>query len=120
MPLGGDHVQSMLRGADHSGQALPCCFLGAGEIYDQAVAPCSGHGAGRVDISKEIRRTMRVRDGEPPQTALINWQKFCFAMDDLAKRHGWEQYIGIGSAGKLLSLFLLASANAQGAVPYFS
>lgn len=93
MPLGGDHVQSILRGTDHSGQVLPCCFLGDGAIYGQAVAPCSGHGAERVAISKEIRRTMRVRDGEPPQMALINWQKFCFAMDDLAKRQGRKYYI---------------------------
>ena len=45
---------------------------------------------GRVVIPKEIRRTMRIREGDPSQTTLRKWQKFCFAMDDLAKRQGWK------------------------------
>ncbi|OKZ97751.1 MAG: stage V sporulation protein T [Clostridiales bacterium 42_27] len=44
---------------------------------------------GRVTIPKEIRRTMRVREGDPLQTTLTRWEQFCFAMDDLAKRQGW-------------------------------
>ena len=45
---------------------------------------------GRVVIPKEIRRTLRIRDGDPSQTTLKKWQVFCFAMLDLAKRMGWE------------------------------
>ena len=45
---------------------------------------------GRVVIPKEIRRTMRIREGDPSQTTLKKWQVFCFAMLDLAKRMGWE------------------------------
>ena len=45
---------------------------------------------GRVVIPKEIRRTMRIREGDPLQTALTRWERFCFAMDDLAKRNGWK------------------------------
>ena len=45
---------------------------------------------GRVVIPKEIRRTMRIREGDPSQTTLEPWQRFCFAMMDLAKRQGWE------------------------------
>ena len=45
---------------------------------------------GRVVIPKEIRRTMRIREGDPLQTALTRWEAFCFAMDDLAKRNGWK------------------------------
>ena len=48
---------------------------------------------GRVVIPKEIRRTLRIREGDPLQTALTRWERFCFAMDDLAKRNGWKQYI---------------------------
>ena len=44
---------------------------------------------GRVVIPKEIRRTMRIREGDPLLTTLENWQKFCFGMLDLAKRQGW-------------------------------
>ena len=44
---------------------------------------------GRVVIPKEIRRTMRIREGDPSQTTLEPWQRFCFAMMDLAKRQGW-------------------------------
>ncbi len=45
---------------------------------------------GRIVIPKEIRRTMRIREGDPSQITLNKWQKFCFAMLDLAKRSGWE------------------------------
>ena len=45
---------------------------------------------GRVVIPKEIRRTMRIREGDPSLMTLANWQKFCFGMLDLAKRQGWK------------------------------
>ena len=45
---------------------------------------------GRVVIPKEIRRTLRIREGDPLETALTQWERFCFAMDDLAKRNGWK------------------------------
>ena len=45
---------------------------------------------GRVVIPKEIRRTLRIREGDPLQTALTWWERFCIAMDDLAKRNGWS------------------------------
>ena len=41
---------------------------------------------GRVVIPKEIRRTMRIREGDPLQMTLSPWEKFCFAMLDLSKR----------------------------------
>ena len=44
---------------------------------------------GRVVIPKEIRRTMRIREGDPLLTTLTQWQQFCFAMLDLARRSGW-------------------------------
>lgn len=45
---------------------------------------------GRVVIPKEIRRTLRIREGDPLQTALTPRERFCAAMDDLAKRNGWS------------------------------
>ena len=45
---------------------------------------------GRVVIPKEIRRTLRIREGDPLQTALTQWEAFCFAMDNLAQRNGWK------------------------------
>ena len=45
---------------------------------------------GRVVIPKEIRRTMRIREGDPSQMTLARWQRFSFAMLDLAKRQGWK------------------------------
>ncbi len=44
---------------------------------------------GRVVIPKEIRRTMRIREGDPSQMTLERWEKFCFAMLALSKRWGW-------------------------------
>ena len=45
---------------------------------------------GRVVIPKEIRRTLRIREGDPSLTTLTNWQKFSFALLDLAKRAGFD------------------------------
>ena len=49
---------------------------------------------GRVVIPKEIRRTMRIREGDPSQITLAQWERFCFAMLDLSKRWGldWIKY----------------------------
>ena len=43
---------------------------------------------GRVVIPKEIRRTMRIREGDPLQTTLTSENKFIFAMLELSKRIG--------------------------------
>ena len=45
---------------------------------------------GRVVIPKEIRRTMRIREGDPSQTTRAGWEMFCFGMLDLAKRAGLD------------------------------
>ena len=44
---------------------------------------------GRIVIPKEIRRTLRIREGDPSLTSLTQWEKYCFSMLDLAKRQGW-------------------------------
>lgn len=43
---------------------------------------------GRVVIPKEIRRTMRIREGDPLQMSLTWWERFCFAILELGKRLG--------------------------------
>ncbi len=43
---------------------------------------------GRVVIPKEIRRTMRIREGDPSQTTLEPWERFCFGMLGLERRMG--------------------------------
>ena len=43
---------------------------------------------GRVVIPKEIRRTMRIREGDPTLTTLTPTEEFCFAILSLAKRVG--------------------------------
>lgn len=44
---------------------------------------------GRVVIPKEIRRTLRIREGDPLQITRTRFDYFCFAMLHLAKRMGW-------------------------------
>ena len=44
---------------------------------------------GRVVIPKEIRRTMRIREGDPSQTTWRDWEVFCVAMIELDDRMGW-------------------------------
>lgn len=45
---------------------------------------------GRVVIPKEIRRTLRIREGDPLQMTWAAWERYCFSMLDLAKRMGLE------------------------------
>ncbi|MBQ1410784.1 MAG: AbrB/MazE/SpoVT family DNA-binding domain-containing protein [Oscillospiraceae bacterium] len=45
---------------------------------------------GRVVIPKEIRRTLRIREGDPLQTTWKSWQLFCIALLAFAKRAGLE------------------------------
>ena len=35
---------------------------------------------GRIVIPKEIRRALRIREGDPSLTTLSPWEKFCLAM----------------------------------------
>jgi len=41
---------------------------------------------GRVVIPKEIRRTMRIREGDPLHISLTAIEKFCFAMVRFGER----------------------------------
>ena len=43
---------------------------------------------GRVVIPKEIRRTMRIREGDPTLTTLTPVDQFVYALMDLSKRIG--------------------------------
>ncbi len=43
---------------------------------------------GRVVIPKEIRRTMRIREGDPLQTTLTLEYRFYAAMREVAERMG--------------------------------
>ena len=42
---------------------------------------------GRVVIPKEIRRTMRIREGEPPDSSLTPEEKFAIAVHSILKRY---------------------------------
>ena len=42
---------------------------------------------GRVVIPKEIRRTMRIREGDPLLTTLTQFDKFYFAIHSIANRY---------------------------------
>ena len=43
---------------------------------------------GRVVIPKEIRRTMRIREGDPTLITLTEWERFYIGMVGLAERLG--------------------------------
>ena len=42
---------------------------------------------GRVVIPKEIRRTMRIREGDLLLTILTPFDKFCFGVHSVVERH---------------------------------
>lgn len=41
---------------------------------------------GRVVIPKEIRRVLRIRDGDPSLNTLTVFMRFCRAVEDMNKR----------------------------------
>ena len=41
---------------------------------------------GRIVIPKEIRRTLKVREGDPLQTTLTPFERFCWAIHSLMQR----------------------------------
>ena len=41
---------------------------------------------GRIVIPKEIRRTLRIREGDPSYTTLTPFDKFCWAIHSLVQR----------------------------------
>jgi AbrB family looped-hinge helix DNA binding protein len=41
---------------------------------------------GRVVLPKEIRRTMRIREGDPLFTSLTQFDRFCVAIHSISKR----------------------------------
>ena len=43
---------------------------------------------GRVVIPKEIRRTMRIREGDTLPMTLTHFDRYCFAINGLSKRLG--------------------------------
>lgn len=43
---------------------------------------------GRVVIPKEIRKTMHIREGDPSQTTLTQWETYCMGMIAFHKRIG--------------------------------
>lgn len=45
---------------------------------------------GRIVIPKEIRRTLRIREGDPSLKTLTQSEGFCVAMCGLAKRNAWN------------------------------
>ena len=42
---------------------------------------------GRVVIPKEIRRTMRIREGDPSHTTLTPFDRFCFAIHSVVRQY---------------------------------
>ena len=42
---------------------------------------------GRVVIPKEIRRTLRIREGDPPHTTLTLFDKFCFVIHNEVEKY---------------------------------
>ncbi len=42
---------------------------------------------GRVVIPKEIRRSLRIREGEPSHTSLTPFGKFCISIHSVLKRY---------------------------------
>ena len=66
--------------------------MSKGEIYNMKATGIVRRidDLGRVVIPKEIRRTMRIREGDPSQTTLSPWEKFFLTLMELEQRAAWE------------------------------
>jgi len=53
--------------------------------HDSIVSPREENPDGIV-IPKEIRRTLKIREGAPSQTTVTAWEVFCSAMLDFCER----------------------------------
>ena len=42
---------------------------------------------GRVVVPKEIRRTLRIREGDPSHTSLTPFDKFCITIHNMVERY---------------------------------
>ena len=42
---------------------------------------------GRIVIPKEIRRTLRIREGDPLLTTLIPFDRFCWAIHSVVEKY---------------------------------
>ena len=42
---------------------------------------------GRIVIPKEIRRTLRIREGDPSLTTLTSIDRFCWAIHSMVERY---------------------------------
>ena len=56
-------------------------------IYETAGIVIRIEDLGRVLIPKEIRRTMRIREGDPLLTTLTPFDKFCFAIHSVVEKY---------------------------------
>ena len=66
---------------------------------------------GRVVIPKEIRRTMRIREGEPSYTSLTPFDNFCFGVHRFVKRYNKTEQNNICSVNFIHSKLISQLIN---------
>ena len=64
MPAAGDHLEGVVKRAEHSAQVFARSLFRAGEVQDEAVSSRAGHGAGKHRARRDLQAVIdhRLRD----------------------------------------------------------
>ena len=64
MPAAGDHLEGVVKRAEHGAQVFARSLFRAGEVQDEAVSSRAGHGAGKHRARRDLQAVIdhRLRD----------------------------------------------------------
>ena len=72
MPAAGDHLEGVVKRAEHGAQVFARSLFRAGEVQDEAVSSRAGHGAGKP-TAKVIEDELPITRIRPLYQEIFQW-----------------------------------------------